>query len=72
MVSLKNAAPNTDFRVFLNQEGSCYKNVVGTFSTNAEGNGLLPVSAPSVGTWAVVDLDAARVEQEFASGVYEH
>ena len=46
--------------------------MVGTFSTNAEGNGRLRFSAPSVGTWAVVDVDAAGVEQEFASGVYEH
>ena len=73
LVSLKNAAPDTAFLVFLNQEGTCYKNPLGVLETNAQGNGVLRFSRDAVGSWAVVALQSeSGVEQEFASGVFEH
>lgn len=71
-VSLKNAEPNSVYYVFLIQQGDCFKGIDGKITTNAEGNGSVRVSAPSVGPWAVVDVYGAGVEQEFASQVYEH
>ena len=72
LISLKNAAPNATYGVFVIQPGDCYKGIDAVFTTNAQGNGKVHVSVPSVGNWAVVSVAGAIVEQEFVSGLYEH
>jgi hypothetical protein len=72
-VSLKNAVPNSDYAVFLIQPGDCYKGIDGIITTNAEGNGSLRVSVPSVGTWAVVGVfGEGSTNQEFVTEAYEY
>jgi hypothetical protein len=70
-VSLKGAAPNTNFEVYL-ELGSTPIGVVGTFTTNKAGNGNFHINMAMVpGTYNLgIDLAIGGADQYLTSNVY--
>jgi hypothetical protein len=71
-VAMRGAAQNTTYDVYIAQPGNSCGDVLGSFTTNANGKGGMTVTTPSIGTIAGIYLIGNNADYYQAPTFFNH